>query len=314
MAEMTWRIERYTPQDKDLWDGMVSRSRNATFLLRRDYMEYHCDRFTDCSLIALHGDRPTALLPADIHERALYSHRGLTYGGWILPEGKVNGTEMLALFDAWLSRCRAEGIRAIHYKPLPWIYAAQPSQEDIYALWRNGFAQNQVLLSSAVCMASNPGFDYLRRRYLRRVEEAGVQVRADGDLARYWQILEECLSARHGARPVHTLDEMRRLTALFPENILLRTLHDADGMQAGVIIYRTDTVDHCQYIASTPKARAARYLPYLFRSLIADCPGRFFDFGTSNEQQGRVLNASLLGNKFGYGATGVTYTQYSLKL
>lgn len=314
MAEMTWRIERYTPQNKELWDEMVKHSRNSTFLLRRGYMEYHSDRFTDCSLIALLNDRSVALLPADIHDGELCSHSGLTYGGWMLPEGKVNGAEMLSLFDAWLNWCRQHDIKAIHYKPLPWIYALQPSQEDLYALWRNGFTQQQILLSSAVCMVSNPGFDYLRRRYLRRVEDMGVQVCTDGDLAEYWDILEECLYARHDARPVHTLDEMRRLMALFPENILLRTVHDDEGMQGGVILYRTATVDHCQYIASTPTARAGRYMPYLFRRLIVDCRGRFFDFGTSNEQHGRVLNASLLANKFGYGATGVAHTQYSLKI
>ena len=53
---MTWRIERYTPDRKSLWDDLTDASRNATFLLRRDYMDYHADRFADCSLIAIRGD------------------------------------------------------------------------------------------------------------------------------------------------------------------------------------------------------------------------------------------------------------------
>lgn len=308
MAEIT--IERYTPARKPLWDDLVAASRNATFLLRRDYMDYHADRFADCSLIAMRGDRPLALLPANLRNGELYSHQGLTYGGWILPRHKVDGTDMLAIFDAWLAWCRTAGIRAIHYKPLPWIYALQPSQEDIYALWRNGFTQESVLLSSAVCLSHNPGFDYLRRRYLRRVAELGVTVRDDASLSDFWPVLEACLADRHDARPVHSLAEMERLQTLFPENILLRTVHDADGLQGGVVIYRTATTDHCQYIASTPRARAGRYLPYLFRHLIADSPGRYFDLGTSNEHGGRYLNPTLLANKFGYGATGVAYTQY----
>lgn len=314
MAEMTWRIERYTPDRKPLWDDLTDASRNATFLLRRDYMDYHADRFADCSLIAIRGDKPLALLPANLRDGRLYSHQGLTYGGWILPKTKIDGADILALFDAWLAWCRSEHIRAIHYKPLPWIYARQPAQEDLYALWRNGFAQESVLLSSAVGLSDNPGFDYLRHRYLRRVAEQGVTVRADVPLRDFWPVLEACLGERHAARPVHALTEMERLQSLFPDNILLRTVHDADGLQGGVLLYRTATVDHCQYIASTARARAGRYLPFLFRRLIADCPGRFFDLGTSNEQAGRVLNASLLANKFGYGATGVAYTQYYIEL
>ena len=34
-------IRRYTPADKRIWDLYVAKSKNATFLFRRDYMDYH---------------------------------------------------------------------------------------------------------------------------------------------------------------------------------------------------------------------------------------------------------------------------------
>ena len=36
----------------------------------------------------------------------------------------------------------------------------------------------------------------------------------------------------------------------------------------------------------------------------------YFDFGTSNEQQGRVLNTSLIYQKEGFGGRGVCYDCY----
>lgn len=65
--EQDLHVELYTAAMKEEWDAFVDSSRNATFLLRRDYMDYHSDRFTDCSLIIRHGDKPVALLPASRH-------------------------------------------------------------------------------------------------------------------------------------------------------------------------------------------------------------------------------------------------------
>lgn len=83
--EQDLHVELYTAAMKEEWDAFVDSSRNATFLLRRDYMDYHSDRFTDCSLIVRHGDKPVALLPASRHGSEARSHGGLTYGGLVLP-------------------------------------------------------------------------------------------------------------------------------------------------------------------------------------------------------------------------------------
>ena len=78
-------VRRYTPADKPLWDGFVALSKNATFLHYRDYMDYHSDRFNDFSLMAFDGGRLLALLPANLSGDTLYSHQGLTFGGWLMP-------------------------------------------------------------------------------------------------------------------------------------------------------------------------------------------------------------------------------------
>ena len=78
-------ILRYEGSMASQWDEMVRSSRNGTFLHQRGYMDYHSDRFTDCSLIAMHNGKPCALLPACIEGDTLFSHRGLTYGSWLVP-------------------------------------------------------------------------------------------------------------------------------------------------------------------------------------------------------------------------------------
>ena len=59
-------IERYTPALAREWDDFIGRSRNGTFLLRRGYMDYHSDRFVDCSWVVRRRGGIRAVLPANI--------------------------------------------------------------------------------------------------------------------------------------------------------------------------------------------------------------------------------------------------------
>lgn len=77
-------MTRYTPDLRAVWDAAVDNARNGTFLFRRDYLEYHADRFPDCSYLFTQKGKVLALLPAHRREAMLCSHQGLTYGGLVL--------------------------------------------------------------------------------------------------------------------------------------------------------------------------------------------------------------------------------------
>ena len=50
---MTIEIVRYAPEHRAVWDALVDHARNGLFQFRRDYMDYHADRFEDLSGMAL---------------------------------------------------------------------------------------------------------------------------------------------------------------------------------------------------------------------------------------------------------------------
>ena len=92
-------IRKYTADDKALWNTFVESSKNGTFLHKRDYMEYHSDRFEDHSLLFLsEKNKVVALLPANIKDDILYSHQGLTYGGLIL-SAVTSLNDVMEMFD-----------------------------------------------------------------------------------------------------------------------------------------------------------------------------------------------------------------------
>lgn len=322
---MAIRLERYEScaEKEKVWDEFVRNSRNGTFLMERRYMEYHASRFEDCSLMAFREGKLCAIICANRDGDAFVSHGGLTYGGWILPPRHFDGSDMLELMEALAYYCREEGMRKIIYKPLPWIYARQPSQEDIYAIFRLGGRLTECNLSTAIRLADNPGFSTLQRRNLRRGEERGYGMlnvefgMLNEGLEIFYRMLEECLRKRHDARPVHTLEELRILMERFPDNIRLHLAVDKPGNAGGgVIIFDTPTTAHCQYIVSTEEGRKNGALALLFDALIRDTYAHkeYFDFGTSNEEHGLRLNAGLLHQKYGLGGRGVAYEKYEIEL
>lgn len=129
-------------------------------------------------------------------------------------------------------------------------------------------------------------------------------------------MLTDCLRERHDAVPVHTAAEMRLLKDAFPKNIRLFSGELNGRMCAGTIIYDTGRVAHSQYIASTAEGRQAYLLTLIHNHLINEvfADRDFFDFGTSNEDAGRYLNADLLRQKASLGGTGVAFERYTIDL
>lgn len=280
-------------------------------------MDYHADRFEDCSWIVRKKGKPIAMLPANITpDGVLHSHGGLTYGGFMLPQQHVDGSDVLLIFCRCIEAWRELGIKALDYKPLPHIYAGSPSQEDIYALFRLGATVTEQSISSTIDMHRGWMPNKLQKRHLAAAGKLSVTIAETDDIVAFMAMLNDCLRERHNTTPVHTAEEMMRLKASFDANIRF-FVASIDGLpQAGVCIYDTGIVAHAQYIATTPRGRELNLLTPLFHHLITSqfANRRYFDFGISTEQHGRYLNEGLLRQKTSYGAGATIYSRFILDL
>jgi hypothetical protein len=79
-----YHVSIYTKERKTQWDTLVKASPEATFLFRRDFMEYHQHQFSDYSLMVFDNEVLHAVLPANRVGETVFSHQGLTYGGFVL--------------------------------------------------------------------------------------------------------------------------------------------------------------------------------------------------------------------------------------
>lgn len=308
-----FEIKRYTAEDKKEWDDFEEKSKQGTFLFDRNYMDYHHNRFHDYSLMVYRKEKLFALLPANAVGDTLWSHQGLTYGG-LLTGDKATAEDILDLFKEMNDYLKQNGFKKVVYKPVPWIFKRQPSEEDLYALINVCHAELCVRNLSATVEMTNPiKWRHDRHYNANKAERNGIVVSQDnGALPEFWKVLDDNLASTYNSKPVHTLPEIQLLAEKFPKNIKLYVARYKNEVVGGVVMYIMPTIVHTQYISASAEGKHLHAVDALIRKIMQDWSGkcRYFDFGTSNEDYGKILNRTLISQKEGFGGRGVCYDWY----
>lgn len=311
-------IRKYEPSLKKEWNAFIRESRNGTFLLDRDFMDYHSDRFADHSLLFYDNTKIIAVLPANIKEGTLYSHQGLTYGGIIQAE-KTSIAQIREAVILLVEYLKSEKIEKLIYKPVPHIYHRYPAEEDLYALFQAGAILKNRSVSSTIYLGQRIEFNRLRKRNIKKATELGFYVSDKNLLDEFWGVLSNNLKSTHGVNPVHTVDEIKLLHSRFPEfiRIFCTLTPDNNEVVAGMVVFETPTVVHIQYCSASPYGKQNGGLDILYEHVINGIFGndnRFFDFGISTEYEGRFLNEGLIFQKEGFGARATICDTYELSI
>jgi hypothetical protein len=314
-------VEPYEPAAAQAWDELVAAAPMGTLLQTRRFLGYHRDRFEDASVLLrddrgrLVGVMPAAVDPDD--GKCVASHPGVTFGG-IVHDGSLAGAAMLEALGALAAHYRARDFGRLRYAAVPFIYHRRPSADDLYALFRLGAERTRCDLACAVDLELGPRLGSRRRRGLAKARREGVEVAEGAErVGALWRVVEANLAERHGAQPVHSEAEMWLLTELLPSDIRVVVAERGGETLGGVVLFESPRVSHAQYIASTPAGNAAGALDAVFDHCLTSAAGRgarYFDFGTSNREGGRVLNEGLYEFKAQFGGGGVAYETYDLDL
>jgi hypothetical protein len=315
------RIIPYADAEAARWDEFVSGATSATFLHTRRFLSYHGARFRDLSLMfedergALVGVLPAAEDKGDA--RRVVSHPGITYGG-LLHRGELLGEAALEALEAARAHYRALGYAALRYKAVPHVYHRRPAADDLYALFRLGAARYRCDLSCAIDLTDRPAPSQRRRRGAKKAAQRGVRVEEGPHLIpAIWEVIEDNLGRKYDLRPVHSAGEITLLHERFPEEIEFVGGVLEGQTVAGVVLFNTPLVTHAQYTAASRAGYDTAALDSVFEHCISKAAARgarFFDFGNSNEQEGRYLNPGLYRFKTEFGAGGVVHEFYEIPL
>lgn len=316
---MSFDVVCYTDAHCAEWEAWCAEAQNATFLHTRRFLSYHGPRFKDESALIfdsgkLRGVFPAAAAPSDAD--LVVSHLGATFGG-IVHQGWLTGERMLQAIEVLREHYRRRGFTRLRYKAVPFAYSLAPSQDDLYALYRLRAERVQCDLSCTIDLRARRLPAQRRRRALRKARRF-VQVLSGSEFVpALWDVVAENLARKHSAAPVHSAAELALLCDRFSDRIQVHCAAIDGAVHAGVILFNSANVWHAQYIASSEEGYAVSALDAVFDDVIrkAEAAGvRYFDFGTSNEQQGWVLNDGLYRFKAEFGGSGMVHEQYELVL
>ena len=313
---MNFEIIRYTPDKAAEWNAFVARSKNGTFLFNRDYMDYHSDRFEDHSLMFYREGRLYGLMPANRRGDVFQTHAGLTYGGLVM-DAKTTAAATLHLFSELNEYLRAEGFHRVLYKCIPWMYHQLAAEEDLYAIARTCDARLQERDLGTVIIQSNTlRWERIRRRALKRAQEAGIVVERSEDMAGFWAVLCDNLKRTYDSKPVHTLAEIELLHGRFPDNIVLYVARKDGEMLAGMVLYVSTQVARAQYSSASPLGKELGAIDIIYDRVICHDYRHlpYFEFGTSAMADSNAINESLVFQKEGFGGRGICFDRYEWDL
>lgn len=306
------RVELYQSEKKEIWDNFINDSKNGIFMFNRNFIEYHKDRFTDNSLLFYDEDKLISVLPASIKDGIVYSHGGLTYGGFI-SSFDMKQHHMNDCFTALKEYSKQNSIKEIIYKHIPHIYHKQPAEEDIYSLYYTN-AQILKIEASTVLKLTNPlKMPKGRKAQVGRARREGVIIQESKDYTSFIQ-LENKVLERHETKAVHTDSELELLTNYFPDNIKLIAAFYKNKMIAGTVLFVYENVIHTQYMAANEIAREIGALDLTIATVIEKYKDtkKWLDFGISTEDSGHYLNEGLISQKEGFGGRTNIYQTWKI--
>lgn len=307
-------VKKYQSEDSIIWNEFVALAKNSHFFFLRKYMDYHSSRFVDHSLM-IYDDKDSliALLPANILDDKLISHQGLTFGGLLIKASAKQG-EILSVFRCLQKYLSANNLKSLLYKRIPYIYHDMPCDEDLYALFRIDAKLTRRDVSSTIKLERQIKYSKGRKWIVKKASESGMIYRESLDVDDFWNNLTTVLQKTHGVNPVHTLEEIKYLHETFPKSIKFYIAELNNEQISGAVIFDVGNTVHTQYLFNSEAGRQVGALDglidHLVKNIYADRD--YFDFGISNEEQGRILNEGLISQKEGFGARAVVHDFYEI--
>jgi len=307
-------IKTYNDSYKRDWNNFIDISKNSTFLFKREFMDYHAEKFEDFSLLIFYNSELIALFPSNIRDGEVYSHEGLSYGG-VIVKGDIKFLRYLELFTYLLKYFDEKSINKLYIKQIPTIYNSNFNGELDYLSFIIGAKIYRRDIISVIEMKNENKISKDRIQGYKRGKKNKLEIKETDDLDEFWNsILTPTLLNRHEVNPVHSLEDIKKLKSFFNNNIKQFNVYHKGQIVAGTTIFLTKNVAHVQYIGSNTEKNILGSLDFLFYNLITEYLSsyKYFDFGNSHEQNGMKVNNGLNYWKEGYGARSLTHDFYEI--
>lgn len=309
------KVYRYTEEVHQDWDNMVVRSINGNFQHFRNYMEYHNQLFSDHSIMVEWEGTLACIVPAHEVGNVLYSHQGLSFGGFLLYP-KLRYSQIYLIISAILEYAYNLGYESIIVKNIPSIYTNSPQGilEHAYFILEAELIGREFISAIPLPMDIET-WEHGKRWGLSKSQRLGVRIEENFTFDNFWEkVLIPNLQTKFKAAPVHNVEEISRLATNNKGHIRQFNAYIGSELIAGITIFESEQLVRTQYISATPKGKSLHALDLMIYHLATEVFShkKYIDLGTSHELQGRNIKHSLLKWKESYGA--LPYVQDTNKI
>ncbi|MDT8413906.1 MAG: hypothetical protein RQ735_00895 [Flavobacteriaceae bacterium] len=313
----TFQIKPYTVANQQEWDAFLMQSPCEVFFFSRRFIAYHKERFRDASLLCYKNDKLFALLPGHIAQETYFSHRGLTFGGWI-PHARISTDDWIEIFKQLKNYLKNTEVKFFEIKILPSIYTKLHHSGFSYLLYQNKATLVRRDLNYVISLQQKIAFNKTKTLIANKKLPDAFTIEQTQNFTDYWQnILEPELQKKYEATPVHSLDEIDFLQKEFPQNIQLYQIKHCGDLIGGIVLFIHQTVVKSQYVAVNALGRKLRASDYLYIFLIKKFQASgflYFDLGHANGDDGFGIQTTLAKYKEELGARPIDADRYLLKL
>jgi len=318
-------IIEYDSKYKELWEDFLENSNNGTIFSSQSFLSYHPpQRFEHNHLLFEDRGKLISLFPAAIcyvnQKKILVSHPGASFGSFITR--KATGvSEAISLTQRLIDYCLKNDFNGVEITRPPWIYYEYPEDHFDFALFNAGAHHTKRELSAVVPIFSDHNenlslFKPEARTAMRRAKRSGITISLTDRWAEFYEILKKNLSLRHGVKPTHTLEEIKKLDQLIPGRLILFGAFLEGIMIAGSTIFICNPRTMLSfYISQDYEHQNLRPLNLLFTEIMnwASINNfKWLDFGTYTLNN--IPNFGLARFKESLGAKGIFRDTLSLKL
>ncbi|GAB5465433.1 MAG: hypothetical protein Kapaf2KO_08690 [Candidatus Kapaibacteriales bacterium] len=326
MPKVNISITKYSPDLRKKWDDFVETSMNGTMFHKQAFLDYHPGgKFAFNHLVFWEGDDIVAMLPAGVKSNGaiLASPVGASYGGFVIQD--ISFERTLNIVDTFIDYCREQEYEKLYVIPAPAIYNKAITQHIDYALLYRKFKSDLNFISNAIEISPElDPMEYLdktaRKSVRKTLNNDDLRVVLSEDYETFYSILLEN-KQKHNATPTHSLEDLKRLKELLPENLILYMAYYKEEPIAGTLLFSCNSrVILCFYTMlkyEYEHLKPVYALNYQTMIHAKENGYRWMDFGVSqvpSDPDPMTPALSLIKFKERFGSKGYLRTQYVLEL
>ncbi len=246
-------IIEYSENYRNQWDEFVLNSNNGTMFHKQSFLDYHqAGKFDFYHLLFIQNGRIIGLLPGGITDsgKVFWSPLGASYGGIVAED--VPFRLALQMIDTLLEFSYKKSISELYLIPPPIIYNKVFNQHFEYAMLYRRFDFEYHYISHAIDLSDGiyfDKFDIKTQRIINKIlKDKNLTIRESKDFEAFYPILLKN-KAKHKSKPTHSLNDLKVLNELIPEDLKLYMIYYGDTPIAGSLLFLTNPkVALCFYI------------------------------------------------------------------